>query len=139
MSFDCYSYADVSELKNKTFGRVAPGESWITFYDENDKPMYRMEHEQDCCENVYLEEVIGDLSDLEGTPILEAECVSNHANPQSQYTSDDDEYWVAAESETWTFYKFSTIKGSVTLRWYGSSNGYYSESVDIKKWSIDDE
>lgn len=139
MSFDCYSYADIKDLEGKTFGRVAQGEGWITFYDVNDKPMYRMQHEQDCCESVTLEEVFGDLSDLEGTPILLAECVSTHDRPQDRYTVEDDEYFTSPESETWTFYKFSTIKGSVTLRWYGTSNGYYSETVEIKCWSTDDE
>jgi hypothetical protein len=83
-------------------------------------------HDQDCCESVYIEDVCGDLDDLIGSPIIMAEEATSEEDPDGAKI---DREW--RESFTWTFYKFATIKGYVTIRWYGESNGYYSESVDI--------
>jgi hypothetical protein len=63
---------------------------------------------------------------LIGSPILLAEeAIRFGENPEGVKVP---EY---QDSYTWTFYRLSTIKGNVTIRWYGESNGYYSESVSF--------
>lgn len=83
---------------------------------------YLLWHNQDCCESVGVEDIDGDIQDLINSPITQAEESSN---------SDDAPKSQGEESWTWTYYKLATIKGYVTIRWYGSSNGYYSESVEF--------
>jgi len=92
------------------------------YFEVDDGTKYRMCHIQDCCECVYIDDIIGDLEDLVGSPLLQAEEVSN---ADGEPLERRDGYF------TWTFYKFATQKGYVTIRWYGTSNGYYSESVDF--------
>lgn len=79
------------------------------------------EHHQDCCEYVVVEDVTGDWSDLYGHPLLVAE---ERVSTEEDFTSSND-------SNTWTFYTFRNIGGSVDVRWHGSSNGYYSEGVSL--------
>lgn len=96
------------------------------FYDSDcidftmqDGTIYRMTHVQDCCESVYIEDICGELCDLENTIINVAEY---------RYSEDDN---LEDGVGTWTFYEFRTIKGSVTVRWYGHSNGYYSTTAEV--------
>jgi hypothetical protein len=116
------------DLKGKVLTNVENirDEELIFTLDTGEK--YKLYHSQDCCENVTIEDINGDLGDLTGSPILMAEEVTNeNENPEGVNVP---EY---QDSFTWTFYKLATIKGYVTIRWYGESNGYYSESVDFCK------
>jgi hypothetical protein len=89
----------------------------------DDASAYDMYHPQDCCEQVYLDDVVGGLKDIMGYPVLSAYESSSEVEPEDPHD----------DSSTWTFYNISTIKGSVTLRWLGTSNGYYSERVGFFK------
>lgn len=84
---------------------------------------WNMFHDQNCCESVRLIDVAGEIEDLIGSPIVMAEESSNEAPVDDA---------LVHESGTWTFYKLATVKGYVTLRWLGTSNGYYSERVDFE-------
>ncbi len=81
-----------------------------------------MWHDQCCCERVELEDVTGDPKDLLFSSLKMCESYSNSDDPPDEHS----------ESHTWTFYKFATVNGFVTLRWLGESNGYYSEEVDVE-------
>jgi len=113
----------VSDLIGKTLKKISVESEYDSknkiVFESQDSEIYEMYHEQDCCEEVSIEDIEGDLNDLVGVPIIKAEESTN---------SDENDYG----SETWTFYKFATIKGYVTIRWYGSSNGNYSEAVSFK-------
>lgn len=110
------------DLQGKTLTDVRQIGDDVIRFEADDGKAYQLYHSQDCCESVVVDDISGDLADLIGTPILLAEeATSNDPPPGSSRT----------DSDTWTFYKLRTIKGSVDIRWHGSSNGYYSESVDF--------
>ena len=115
----------VSELLGKTLTQVTQVGDYEIRFVTNAGETYKMYHEQDCCESVEIEDIVGELQDLVGSEILVAEEVTGAA-PESFRERDHESY-------TWTFYKFATRKGYVDIRWFGSSNGYYSESVDFCK------
>jgi hypothetical protein len=112
---------NISKLLGLTLSKVKgeDGDDQMIFITDDNRK-FILYHSQDCCETVYLEDVIGDIEDLIGSPILVAE--------ESSKQKDSD-----FGSETWTYYKIDTLKGGVTIRWFGSSNGYYSESVNFRE------
>ena len=115
-------YADFRELVGKTLASITSDD--IVNIKTEDGKTYIIDHLQDCCESVQLEMVEGDLENLIGSPIVAAEEVVG-----AEGDALDD--W--AESYTWTTYKLTTDKGSDTFRWYGVSNGYYSEVPSFKE------
>lgn len=121
MSWDDIS---ISALVGRTLTEARASDDTV-FLTTADGEQYSLHHDQDCCESVGVEEIIGVLDNLIGTPILLAEEATNRDDPSpSAYYG---------ESYTWTFFKLSTVKGDVTIRFFGSSNGYYSESAHFGK------
>lgn len=115
-----------NELVGKTLVSVlGEKDSELIVFTDTDGDTYALYHHQDCCESVYVEDIVGDLSDLIGSPILQAE--------ESSSTEQDSITEVNNDSFTWSYYKLATINGYVDIRFFGSSNGYYSKSVDLIK------
>lgn len=122
-------YCEVDVLKGKTLTSVSADGNEEILFETVDGDIYRMFHSQDCCESVYIESIVGDLQDLVGEEILVAEANQNLFDILKDIGKEEE----SDESYTWTFYKFATRKGYVDIRWYGSSNGYYSEEVSFVK------
>jgi len=126
----------IEDLKGKILTKVEKISDDQIIFEAKSGEKWLMYHNQDCCENVRVEDICGDLDDLIGYPLLQAEEVTSHDNPPN---IDPETIKYQGDSYTWTFYKLATIKGSVTIRWHGESNGFYSESVDFARLEIEGE
>lgn len=115
----------LSDLINKKMISVKNNRNRELVFTTNDKRIFKLYHRQECCEDVSIDDIVGNLKHLVGEPILMAEKVSNVEQPPLNKNEN---------SYTWTFYKFATIKGYVTIKWYGTSSGYYSEKVNFNEF-----
>ena len=113
-------YASTSkfeQIQGMTITAVVYKESNESLLIHLNTHVLEMIHHQDCCEAVYLADVVGSFEDLIGYPLLEvSESIVDIATEDM--------------SSTTSYYNFRTVKASVQLRWVGESNGYYSETVD---------
>jgi hypothetical protein len=99
-------------------------------FHTSDNIIYSLWHEQEYSEIVSMKDVVGNIGVILNTPILMAEEIIEH-DPDAELN--DDNY----ASETWSYYKFATVNGYVTISWYGKSNGCYTETAEFE--ILDDE
>jgi hypothetical protein len=123
---DWESSAKIEDMRGKVFTRVFGSVGGDTLVFENASERFVFFHAQDCCESVDINDIVGDLEDLVGEPLVIAEEVHGATEPDVEHY----------ESYTYTFYKFATRKGYVDVRWLGESNGYYSESVSLGRETV---
>lgn len=138
---------EFSELKGKVLSKIENIDNEELIFHLETGEIYKLYHSQDCCESVSIEDINGNLEDLVGTPILLAEEVNSEEfqkNFEESFKLEEgkkDYEWnyknekgeSKPESCTWTFYKLASKNGYVDIRWYGTSNGYYSEGVSFQK------
>jgi len=124
---DYNAEAKIESMVGHVFTSVTQDGSEMVF--ENATERFVFFHSQDCCESVSIEDICGDLQDLVGEPLLIAEEVSG----ETPVDFNEEEH----DSVTWTFYKFATRRGYVDVRWFGESNGYYSEGVSLGRELVD--
>lgn len=120
------TYGKMEEILKAMTGRMVRG---VTT-DECDEIRFQFSdadviffHAQDCCESVQIDDINGDFHDFVGDILLVAD-------ERVSYTPEGNDK--TYDSDTWTFYTFRSNKGSVDVKWHGYSNGYYSESVDVR-------
>jgi hypothetical protein len=121
-----YNTANFFELKGQTiididrsdasFIKTATGE-------------YQLYHNQDCCESVTCERVVGNVGDILNSPITLAE--DDHNEPDWHENGNTDT-WIY-DSHTWSRFALETVKGRVEFWFLGVSNGYYSETMTFEK------
>ena len=116
----------LSELEGEVISTVEGAETGReTIITTESGKAIKIYHEQDCCEHVSIED--SEVDDIVGGYCHFAGFVDGET-PVNESTNDDYYY---EESQTWSFLKIETSKGSIWQRWLGESNGYYSERVDI--------
>ena len=119
-----YYNSSLPDLVGKTLTAVTQNGNDSIDFESDTGERWQMRYEPDCCASCSIEDICGDLADLVGSPIVMAEVSTNQDDPKPD-----------ADSFTWTFYKLATVKGYVTIRWYGESNGYYSETASFVRLS----
>ncbi len=88
---------------------------------------FRLRYIPDCCATADIEDIAGGTEeDLVGQTVVWAETLDSQHEADAPPGHDTD-------SCTWSFYVIRTQDTTITIRWYGESNGYYSESATFEQ------
>lgn len=104
---------DEQIIVGKTVQSVVNNNNEELVFEFTDGSSCKFYHEQDCCESVNID-YIEDLSVLKGVT-LTAVNREEYTNSESTITN----FWFLSEKE------------KIQVTWLGTSNGYYSESVNF--------
>lgn len=115
---------DLNSIEGKRIVAIEEAKEYITFFTECGM-VFSIYHEEECCETVYLADVCGHIPDLIDQKISIEE-VSSDIDQVNELDTGE-----RRAEEQWTFYKINSLKCSVTLRFYGKSNGYYGMRVEF--------
>lgn len=114
---------------NALIGKIITAVDGLRQYSEcvtfrcSDGSEYEFYHHPECCESVSLADFSGDEDDILNTEIIQAE-ESISTEPQNEEDKQRDSF-------TWCFYRITTAKGQLVLRFLGESNGYYGERMEF--------
>lgn len=107
----------LDEIVGKIVNRIEKYKDTELKFYMKDGSIYVMRHLQDCTEDVHIEDINGDLSKFRNTRIAKA------------YVSKGNSFY-----GKYTFYHLTSYSGEyLTIRWIGTSNGYYSVEVNFDK------
>lgn len=122
----CIEHIDFNVLKGKVLVAVERYSYSVDYliFKTLDGGIYIMTHSRECSEDVYIDDICGDFADLLNEEILVAEERISEVSEEDRRTDD---------SCTWTFYHLATLSGDVTIKWFGASNGFYSERAELYK------
>jgi len=79
-------------------------------------------HKQDCCESVRLVDINGNIKNLKG------KVIEDFTHMSKQFSDE-----LGHGSKTITLITFFVDDSTVTTRWIGESNGYYSEEISVEE------
>lgn len=108
-----FSATSISEMAGKTLTKIDVIDNEIIKFIGADGSEFIMLHVQDVALS-YVDDIIGDMNDLIGSPIAIAHKSSGRSGVTENEFLINDEY-------LWTLFHLATDEGWVTFRWFATS------------------